>query len=154
MDLTFIGYAIGAISLVLMIFSVRQMRRESIASRTAPIYGMIFPAIMTLVFMFIADVPLNLSTAAVALGVGFIVGLVEGQFTRLYYRGNLLVLKRNGFYFVLWGLTYLLTLLLAQTEDATLTAGGIMAMILGSAIAVGSNLNLLLRQSTMRQKTP
>ncbi len=50
----------------------------------------------------------------------------------------------------LWGLAYLLTMALAQTGSAALHAGGILTIMLGLGTAVGSNLNLLVRQSMLK----
>ena len=152
MDIVFecIGLAAGAASFVLMIFSIRGMRKESRSTLLTPITGIISATVITFVFILIAGVPINWLLAIPILGFGFFLGLLEGMFTRVYYRGNLLMTKRSAIYFVLWGLAYLLTLLLAQTKSSVWTAGGILAMILGLGIAYGSNLNLFFRQTLMR----
>ncbi len=140
----------GALGFVLLIVSLRGMRKESRTSLISPIAGIFSAFILTTTFIIIAGVPLNWLVAILLLGVGFFIGLLEGVFTRIYYRGDLLFAKRSALYFVLWGLAYLMTLLLAQTGSATLTAGGILAMVLSLGIAFGSNLNLLFRQTVMR----
>ena len=152
MDLTFqiIGLVAGAFSFVMLIAALRGLRRERRASRGAPVSGIFSATLLTGLFILVVGVPMNWFVALPLLGFGFFVGLLEGQFTRLYYRGPILTMKRGALYFILWGMTCLLTVLFALTRSSVLTAGGILAMIFGLGVAIGSNLNLLFRQSRMR----
>jgi hypothetical protein len=61
-----------------------------------------------------------------------------------------LVGKRSVGYLILWGLAYLVTMLLSQLGNAALHAVGILTMLFGVGTAVGSNLVLLVKQLTVK----
>jgi hypothetical protein len=143
---------IGAsvLSLVMIALAVRSMRRERPMSRLRPLLSAGIVALVTAGYLFITRSQVNLLTVAAVVVVGLLIGWAEGRLTRVYYKGNQVVGKQTGFYLIVWGLAYVLTLLLSQTNIAALHAGGIMAMMFGAGVALGSALTLLVRLGSVK----
>ncbi len=144
----------GAFSLVMLALTIRKMRQETRLSKLAPLVAMGTTLLTTAVYLVITGAPVNGLLAVLLLILGLAIGLGEGRMTQLYYRGPTLMGKRSVGYLILWGLSYLLTTLLAQSGSAAPHAGGILTMMLGLGAAIGSNLLLLVRQFTLRPQAP
>jgi hypothetical protein len=136
--------------LVMIAFSVRAMRRERPMSRVRPLVSAGILAVVTIGYLFITRTQVNLWTALALIALGLLIGWGEGRLTRIYYKGNRVVGKQSGFYLILWGLAYVLTLLVAQTNIPALHAGGILAMMLGMGVALASGLTLFMRIGNLR----
>ncbi len=140
----------GALSLVILIQTVRKLRHESAISILMPFVSIGATAFVTLLYWIITGGSINGLIAAPLLVLGLVIGLGEGQLTRLYYRGDAVMGKRSAGYVVLWGLAYLLTMALAQFGSAALHAVGLLTMLFGLGAAVGSNVVLLLKRLTVK----
>jgi hypothetical protein len=140
----------GILSLLVLFFSVRAMRRERPMSRFRPLVSAVIIAIVTVGYLLITRAQVNLWTASVVIALGLAIGWGEGRLTRIYYKGNQVVGRQSGFYLILWGVAYLLTLLLAQSNIAALHAGGILAMMLGTGVALASGFTLFKRISSLK----
>ena len=141
----------GVASAWTLVKTIRKMREETRMSRLTPIVAIGATLLTTLLYLFLTAAAVNWLLVLPLLAVGFLLGLAEGQFTRLYYRSATLVGKRSVGYLVLWGLAYLLTLALAQWGNAGLQAVGVLTMLFGLGMAVGSNYVLLRKQNRLRQ---
>jgi len=141
----------GVASAWTLIKTIRKMRQETRMSRLTPIVAIGATLLTTWLYLFLTGAEVNWLLVLLLLALGFLIGLAEGQFTRLYYRNATMVGKRSVGYLILWGLAYLLTMALAQWGDAGLHAIGVLSMMFGLGMAVGSNYVLLRKQSRLRQ---
>jgi hypothetical protein len=141
----------ATVSLLLLVQTIRKMLKESPISRLAPIVAIGATLFTTALYVALTGASVNPQLALPLLGVGLLVGLGEAQLTRLTYRGNTLIVKRSVGYLALWGLAYLLTMGLAQLGSGALHALGILTMVFGAGIALGSNLALLVKQLRVRR---
>lgn len=141
------GFALlaGLVSLVLLFFSVRAMRRERPLSRWRPLISALVVAVVTAGYIVITGAQLNLFMAVGVLFAGLLFGLLEGLFTRVYARGSQVMGRQSGLYVVVWGLAYIATLVLGQLRSGTLHAGGVLAMLLGLGVALSSSIMLVLK---------
>lgn len=144
----------GLLSLGLLALNVWQLGRDTRASLLAPLLGVASPLLTTLLYLWITGAPFNLLSGAVLFALGALVGLWQGQATRLYMRGPIVFVHRGVAYLILWGLALLLTILLGQTGSAALHAGGILATLFGVGAALGVNLVLAFKQITYRPPPP
>lgn len=145
-----IALAAGVVSAIMLLLSIRKMRGEVYVPRSAPIVAIAITALAVATYVALTGVAVNWTLAALLLAAGFLVGLLEGQATRLYYRGPIIVGKRSFGYLVVWGLAFLLALALGQAESAVLQASGALVMMFGLGIAIGDNINLLARQAMLK----
>lgn len=143
----------GAFSAVMLIITILMLRRETRVPRLAPFIAIGTTLLSTFFYMLIANAPVNSILVWRFIGFGFLIGLMQGQATKVYYRGKAIFGKRSTAYLVLWGLAYLVSLALAQLGNAALYAFGILGMIFGLGTAVGANLNLFVRQTFLRPQT-
>jgi hypothetical protein len=134
----------------LFLFAVWQTRRETRLTLPAPLIAIGMTALTTLLYVWLSGATVNTITAGVLLIPGLLIGSLEGQAARVYYRGNTIVGKRRVASLVLWGLAYLVTVLLAQFGSALLHAIGILGMVFGVGVSVGSNTILFIRHLTLR----
>lgn len=141
-----ITFVSGATSLIILAQTIRKLLEETPISILMPIVSIGATAFITLLYLFFTGAPINWLLAAPLLIVGTLIGLGEGQLTRLYYRGSAVMGKRSAGYLILWGLAYLFTLALAQFGSAALHAVGVLTMLFGVGIAFGSNVVLLLKR--------
>ncbi|MSP22395.1 MAG: hypothetical protein EXR66_05195 [Dehalococcoidia bacterium] len=116
------------------------------------VFGFGATALASLVYLWLLQPPINLRLAVPLLGVGLVLGLLQGWQTRLYWEGRELIAKRTAFYLMLWGLAFVATQALAQLQNTALHAVGLLTMMLTLGVAAGSTTNLLLRQSVKRMR--
>ncbi len=140
----------GAFSFFMLVITIWMMRRETRVSRLAPFIAVGTTLLGTFLYVVITRAPVNSILAWGFVGFGFLIGLLQGQSTRLYYRGRTIFGKRSTAYLVLWGLAYLVSLALAHVGNAALYAIGILGMMFGLGTTVGANLNLFVRQLVLR----
>lgn len=140
-------------SLLVLLVTLWQMHKETRVSKLAPFIAIAITLLTTLVYVFITGASVNWTTASVLVALGFLIGLGQGQATRVYYRGTQIVAKRSIGYLVLWLLAYLVTIGLAQLGNGLLHAVGILGMVFWTGAAVGANLNLFVRQTFLHSQT-
>jgi membrane protein CcdC involved in cytochrome C biogenesis len=143
----------GVFSAVVLIITIWMMRRERRVSRLAPFIAIGTTLLSTFFYMLITNAPVNSILVWGFIGFGFLIGLLQGQSTKIYYRGKAIFGKRSTAYLVLWGLAYLVSLALAQLGNAALYAFAILGMMFGLGITVGASLNLFVRQTFLRPQT-
>jgi hypothetical protein len=127
------------------------MREETLLTKLAPVITIVATVITMFLYVILTGTPINGWISLLLLGAGFIVGLGEGQMTRLYYRGPVIVGKRSAGYLIIWGLAFLFTTLMSQTGVAALYASAVLTMAFGLGVALGSNANLLFRRSRLQR---
>jgi hypothetical protein len=145
-----ITFAAGAFSMIMLIQTILKMREETYVPKLAPIITIVTTSFIVVLYVILTGAPINWLLAVLLLSLGLLFGLAEGQMTRLYYRGPIIVGKRSVGYLILWGLAYLMAMALTQTGNAALHAVGVLTMMFGLGTALGDNLNLLVRQSTLK----
>lgn len=138
-------------ALLMILFSIRKMGEEVYVPKIAPLVVIGITALATFAYVTLTRTQINWPIAALLIAGGFSIGALEGQMTRLYYRGPIIVGKRSVGYLIFWGLAYLLTMALTATGNATLHAAGIMTLMFGLGIAVGDNTTLLFRQLFLKR---
>lgn len=143
----------GTFSAAMLVITILMMRRETRVSRLAPFIAIGTTLLSTFFYMMITNAPVNSVLVWGFIGFGFLIGLMQGQSTQIYYRGKAIFGKRGTAYLVLWGLAYLVSLALAQLGNAALYAVGILGMMFGLGTTVGANLNLFVRQIFLRPQT-
>lgn len=143
----------GAFSAVMLIITILMMRQETRISRLAPFIAIGTTLLSTFFYVLITNAPVNSILVWGFICFGFVIGLLQGQSTKIYYRGKVIFGKRGTAYLVLWGLAYLVSLALAQLGNAALYAVGILGMMFGLGITIGANLNLFVRQVLLRPQT-
>lgn len=140
----------GAFGFVMLLLSINKMRKEMYTPRWAPLILIAVTVLTVLLYVWLTAASVNWLLAAVLLGVGLVIGLGQGQMTRLYYRGPLIFGKRTKGYLLFWGVAYFASLLLTQSGIAAAHALGVLGMMLALGVAVGDNLNILARQARLR----
>lgn len=148
-----ISLAAGIFSAIMLLITIRMLRRETRVSRLAPFIAIGTTLLSTFFYLVITNAPVNSILVWVFLGLGFLVGLMQGQSTKIYYRGNAIFGKRSAAYLVLWGLAYLVSLALVHLGNAALHAFAILGMVFGVGTTVGANLNLFVRQVFLRPQS-
>lgn len=144
----------GAFGFLLLLLSINKMRKEMYTPRWAPLILIAVTALTVAVYIWLTGASVNWLLAAVLLGVGLVIGLGQGQMTRLYFRGPLIFGKRTKGYLLFWGIAYFASLLLTQSGIAAAHAVGVLGMMLALGVAVGDNINILLRQARLRPPPP
>jgi hypothetical protein len=145
---------VSIFSFVMVIKSARRMRLEARVTYRAPLIAILTTTISTFLYIAITQATLNAVLASVMLLVGAFLGLLQGRASKLYYQGTNKMIKRNTLYLLIWGLAYVLTMLLSLTGSRVFQASGIMLLLFGFGLAFTSNFVLLLRQLSMRQPKP
>jgi len=145
-----VTYLSAIVSLVLLVLTVRKLLKETPASKLAPMVSIVATIFTTALYAVITGTTVNWALAVVLFVLGLFMGFGEGRLTRLYYRGDALLVKRSVGFLMLWGLAYLLTMALDQLGNAALHAVGILVLVFGVGTSVGSNLVLLFRQLRAR----
>lgn len=140
----------GAFGFLMLLLSINKMRKEMYTPRWAPLILIGVTVLTVLLYVWLTAASVNWLLAAVLLGVGLVIGLGQGQMTRLYFRGPLIFGKRTKGYLLFWGMAYFASLLLTQSAIAAAHALGVLGMMLALGVAVGDNLNILARQARLR----
>jgi membrane protein CcdC involved in cytochrome C biogenesis len=137
------------ISAVMFFLLVKKIGREQPSRRRAHLLGIIMPCLMmgvNIVFMlsvFIAWCPAIWLPILLA-GFGF--GYFWGKTSKLYKRGETLMVKRTGLHLGFWALSYTLTQLMSTIMPASIAAAGLATMFFSTGSSIGVNTNLMLRQ--------
>lgn len=139
----------GAFGFIMLLLSIRKMRQEMYVPRWAPLILIGVTVVTVFLYVWLTAAPVNWLLALALLAVGLVIGAGQGQMTRLYYRGPLIFGKRTTGYLLFWGIAYLASLLLTQSQIAAAHALGVLGMMLSLGVAVGDNLNILFRQSRL-----
>ena len=134
----------------MLLITLWQLTRETRLSKLAPVLAIATPLLTTRAYLFLTSASVNWLTAIILMVIGFLLGLAQGQTTRLYCRGRVIYGKRSAGYLVLWRLAYVLTIVLAQTGSGLFHAIGILTMTFGVGTAVGANLIHLFKQLTLK----
>jgi hypothetical protein len=142
----------GGFSALMLIITIWMLRRETRISRLAPLIAIGATLLSTILYLLITQAPVNSILALGFVGFGFLIGLLQGQSTKIYFSGKAIFGKRSTAYLVLWGLAYLVTLALSHLGNAALYAFGILGMMFGLGTTVGANLNLFVRQLFLRPR--
>lgn len=127
----------------------RSVGKEQPSRVKTYVMGVLMPSLMmaaNMLFMlsaFIAWCPVVWVPITLA---GFGLGYLWGGTSKLYRKGDTLVVKRTVLHLGLWVLSYSLTQLLSTVMPASITAAGLGAMFFSTGSAVGMNTNLILRQ--------
>lgn len=157
-DATFImalrGFAalMTLVSIVLLVWAIRTMRRPRRLRWFAPVLGLVGSLGGSALYLALMQPPVNPRLALPLLTVGLVLGFLQGWQTKLYWQDDALMARRTSLYLVLWGLAYLATLGLAQFQNAAFHAVGVLTMLLTVGIALGSNVNLSVQHLWMRAR--
>ncbi len=136
---------------IMLLLSIRKMSEEVYVPKIAPLITIAVTALAVFAYIALTRTPINWTLAGALAAGGFVLGGLEGQMTRLAYRGPIIVGKRSVGYLVFWGLAYVLTMLLTATGDSALHAVGVMTLMFGLGITVGDNTVLLWRQLFLKR---
>lgn len=152
LDYVLRGISLLSIPLALiMIFGlIRSVGKEQPYRRPVYIKGIVMTSIMmviNMIFMFQALFTSCLPVFPLVLfgGLGF--GYFWGKSSKLYPKGEKLIIKRSTLYLVFWGLSYAFTHLLTAISPANVAAAGLAAMFFSTGSSIGMNANLVLRQN-------
>lgn len=138
-------------AMLMLLLSIRKMSEEVYVPKIAPLIVIGVTALAVFAYVTLTRTQINWFVAALLVAGGFLIGGVEGQMTRLYYRGPIIIGKRSVGYLIFWGLAYVLTMALTATGNGTLHAAGVMTLMFGLGIAVGDNSTLLFRQLFLKR---
>lgn len=145
--LTVLGFAA-------VVFAITRMRRPTRLRWFAPFLGMAMSVLGSLGYLLVMRLPVNPRIAGPLLAIGLVLGFLQGWQTRMYWENQGLMGRRTILYMGLWGFAYLTTQGLAQLQNAAMHAVGMLTMMFTVGIAIGSNVNLALRQFWMRSRGP
>jgi len=141
-----------SIPLALLMFYglIRSVGREQPYRKPIYVKGIVMTSIMMAVnvlFMFqafFAWCP-GIWPLFILAGLGF--GYLWGKTSKLYSKGNALVIKRSVLHLVFWAASYTFTQLLTTVFPASIAAAGMAAMFFSTGSSIGMNTNLILRQN-------
>ena len=149
-----LGRIIGLLSIPLTGLTlwglIRQVRKEQRVKLSTPVVGLVMAPISLLINVLFLRQAFSAFLGPALLIFGLGLGLAWGQTTRLYAKGGMLVGKRSTLHLVFWGISYAITQILATVAPAMWVGGGLAAMFFSTGSALGTNLNLLVRQLRMR----
>lgn len=131
---------------------IRSIGREQPYRRELTVRSMLIPGGMLLVnilFMVSAFLSWSLGIWLVMLLGGLAFGYAWGGRSKLYARGETLVVRRTVLHLVFWAGAYAFTQLLATVFPADITAAGLATMFFSTGSSLGMNANLLRRQSRL-----
>lgn len=148
-----------SIPLTLFMFYMlaRTVGKEQPARLRTYVLGIVMPSLMMIVnllFMlkaFIAWCP-GIWMPIIMIGIGF--GYFWGRSSKLYKRGDILVIKRTVMHLGFWAVSYSITQLFSAVLPATIAAGGLATMFFSTGSSVGMNTNLILRQKKLDVELP
>jgi len=138
-------------AILMLLLTVRKMGEEVYVPKIAPLIVIGVTTLAAFAYATLTRTQINWLVAALLIVGGFLIGGMEGQMTRLRYRGPIIVGKRSVGYLIFWGLAYVLTNVLSATGNGTLHAAGMMTLMFGLGIAVGDNTTLLARQLFLKR---
>lgn len=141
----------GVFSMIMLLASITKMRQEMYVPLSAPVIAIAVTGLAAGIYIALTGAQVNWALAGLVLAAGAVIGLIEGRVTRLYYRGPIIFGKRSTAYLVIWGLAYLLTLLLSQIGSALMQAVSVLVLAFGLGMALGDNVTLLIRQATLKR---
>ncbi len=145
-----VAFGSSVFTVITLLLTIRKMRQEMYVARITPLIIVLVTGFAVGIYILLTGTAINWLLAGVLLAAGFVIGVMEGQMTRVYYRGPIIVTKRSVAYIVFWGLAYALTMALSQTGSVSLHVAGVLSMLFGLGLALGDNLNLLVRQSLLK----
>lgn len=149
-----LGRIIGLLSIPLTGLTIwgliRCVRKEQRVKLSTPVVGLVMAPISLLINVLFLRQAFSAFLGPALLIFGLGLGLAWGQTTRLYAKGGMLVGKRSTLHLVFWGISYAITQILATVAPAMWVGGGLAAMFFSTGSALGTNLNLLVRQLRMR----
>jgi hypothetical protein len=142
----FLSIPVVVVSIFLMIKSIGRRRR--ISQRGLLIQLGLSPTFLV-VYALLLGVGVAVKWAIPLIVVGLGIGLFWGQGTRLDVRSGETYGTRSIWYLLAWGVSFVLTQMLALFASDGATAGGLAVMVFSTSAAVGMNGLLLLRRSTL-----
>ncbi len=150
----FLGRIVSLLTIPLMALTIwgliRQVRREQRLSLYSPIVGLVMaPLTLIINIIFLGQAfPALRGPALLIFGIAF--GLAWGQTARLHVKGKAVVARRSILHLVFWAVSYAITQVLATFAPAFVVAGGLATMFFSAGSTLGTNLNLLVRQTRLR----
>ena len=149
-------FSIPAAGLLFFLLA-RSVGKEQPSRMKAHVMGVLMPSLMmavNMVFMLSAFIAWCPAVWVPIILAGFGLGYLWGGSSRLYKKGETLVVKRTVLHLGLWVLSYSMTQLLSTVMPASIAAAGMGAMFFSTGSAVGMNTNLILRQKKLERLQP
>jgi hypothetical protein len=146
----FIKYISLIISILLVIRMVRKYRRIRAVSKKNCLIGIVFPILILLVYSVIIGTSLPPVFLFLLFGLGLILGLIQGQKTKVWIENRLPRARNTVWFLVIWALSYALTHVLMVAGSAMSMNVGIGTMSLTTAVALGTQGIILVRLSRLK----
>ena len=134
---------------VMFILLARRVGREQPSRMRTYVIGILMPGLMmgvNLLFMLRAFLAWCPGIWLLVLTGGMAFGYLWGKASKIYPKGDILVIKRTVLHLGFWAISYTLTHLLSALLPASIAAVGMAMMFFSTGSAVGMNTNLILRQ--------
>jgi len=145
----FLKYISLIISIYLVIRMVRKYRRVRSLSKKNCLIGIVFPILILLVYSVIIGTSLPPTALFLLSGFGLALGLFQGKKTKIWIENNLPRAQNTFWFLVVWVVSYILTHLLIAVGSSMSMNVGIGTMCLTTAIALGTQGNIIVRLSKL-----
>lgn len=148
--LPYLKIACVCLSVILVLRMIVTYRKVRPASKRACLIGMFFPLLILAIYGFIIGTSLP-PKALISLGVaGLLLGLWRGRKTKLWLENNHPRVQYTIWFLVVWGISYCTIQILVSLGHALTLNLGIGTMCFTTAIALGSQGNILARLIRLR----
>jgi len=146
----FLKYISLIVSVFLIIRMVRKYRRVRAISKKNCLIGIVFPILILLVYSVIIGTSLPPVVLLFLFGFGLTLGLFQGKKTKVWIDNNLPRAQNTVWFLVIWVISYSLTHLLIAVGSSMSMNIGIGTMCLTTAIALGTQGNIMVRLSRLK----
>ena len=141
-----------AFSILLIIRMVRRYRRTRAVTKRNCLIGIVFPILILIVYLIIIGTSLPSNVLFLLFVIGLIMGLWQGKKTKVWIENNLPRAQNTVWFLVIWFLSYALTHILVSIGHSMSLNVGIGAMFLTTAIALGTQGNIIFRLARLKDE--
>jgi len=146
----FLKYVSLIISIFLVLRMLRKYRRVKAISKKNCLIGIFFPVLILIVYSVIIGTSLPPNVLFLLFVFGLVLGLFQGKKTKIWIESNLPRAQNTVWFLVIWAISYALTHLLIAVGSSMSMNVGIGTMSLTTAIALGTQGNIMVRLSKLK----
>ena len=149
-----IGILSIPITLVMIFLLIRQVNKTQPVSPKSIWVGLVFAVLTLLVnLLFMRQAQPGMFGPLLLIG-GMVLGLARGKASQLSIKIGAVTARQSIMHLFFWGASASVTQLLAAFAPARWVAGGLAMIFFSTGTTLGTNFNLLLRQTKLKTTVP